>query len=92
MIGWLIFGSLLLYFLYTRLWKFYSTLFFYKNQGIPFHQGIVPIFGSQFQIMKFINSKDKTKGHPLNEFLEATYFTGKKEVPAIVGLSLGTSI
>jgi hypothetical protein len=31
--------------------------------------------------------EDKTKGHPFNEFIEATYFKGKKEVPPIVGLA-----
>jgi cytochrome P450 len=42
--------------------------------------------------MKFIDAEDKTKGHPFNEFLEATYFKGNKEIPPIVGFSLGTTV
>ena len=79
-----------MYFLYTRIWKVYSTVYFYQKQGVVFHKGLLPIFGSQLQIKNFIGLEDKTKGHPFIEFLEATYFKGKKQVPPIVGFALGT--
>ena len=36
--------------------------------------------------------KDKTKGHPFNEFVDATFKDGKKEVPSIVGFALGSTV
>jgi cytochrome P450 len=36
--------------------------------------------------------KDKTKGHPFNEFVDATFKDGKKEVPPIVGFALGSTV
>jgi cytochrome P450 len=42
--------------------------------------------------MKHIGQNDKTKGHPFIEFIEDTYFKGKKEVPPIVGMVLGTTV
>jgi hypothetical protein len=92
MLLWLILGPLLIYFLYTRFWKVYTTIQFYKKQGIPFHSRILPIFGSQLDILKFVGLKDKTKGHPFNEFVEATFFKGKNEVPPIVGFALGNTV
>ncbi len=53
---------------------------------------MIPIFGSYLQIMKFIDEKDKTKNHPFNEFIENTFFKDKKEIPPIVGFSLGTTV
>ncbi len=42
--------------------------------------------------MKYNVKKDPTLGHPINEFLEDTYFKGKKEVPPIVGMVLGKGV
>ena len=42
--------------------------------------------------MKFVGLKDKTKGHPFNEFVEATFKKGNNEVPPIVGFALGNTV
>ena len=82
------------YLFYTRIWLVYSKIHYYKKQGVPFHSGIYPIFGSYLGFMKYrVKEGEAQKGHPINEFLEDVYFKDKKETPApIVGLVFGTTV
>ncbi len=53
MIWSLIAFTIFAYFFYTRIWMVYSKINYYKKQGVPFHDGIYPIFGSYLKLMKF---------------------------------------
>ena len=52
---WLVAAIIFVYFFYTRIWIVYSTIYYYKKQGIKFHSGIIPVLGSYVQIMKHQN-------------------------------------
>ena len=95
MIGWLIFTTIFAYFFYTRIWVVYSKIHYYKKQGVPFHDGVYPIFGSYLGFLKYRPNEEqgvKGQGHPINELLEDSYFKGKKVIPPIVGLVFGTTV
>ena len=63
-----ILGIILLgYIFYTRFWRLYSKINYYKSQGVPFHQGIVPIFGSFLQLGKIAKN---AVNHPVVDFCE----------------------
>ena len=75
MFGLIIFLAIFGYFFYTRIWAVYSRINYYKKQGVPFHDGIYPIFGSYIGIMKYrVKEGEDSKPHPFNEFLEQNYF------------------
>ena len=93
MILWLALILISAYFFYTRIWLVFSKVHYYKKQGVPFHDGIYPIFGSYLGVMNhMVKEGEKPKGHPINEFLEENYFKGKKETAPIVGLVFGTTV
>jgi hypothetical protein len=53
MIFWLALILISAYFFYTRIWRVYAKIYYYKKQGVPFHSGIYPIFGSYLEFMKY---------------------------------------
>jgi cytochrome P450 len=91
MIVWLILLAIFGYLFYTRIWVVYSTIYYYKKQGVPFHDGIYPVLGSFLKLASFKN-KQGMKSSIINEFVEDTYVKGKKDVPPIVGLVLGSKV
>ncbi len=73
------------YFLYTRFWRLYSQMNFYKRQGVPFHPGVVPIFGS-FIIMGRIAKT--AVNNPIVDFLKELYYSkGDAKVPPFVAIT-----
>jgi len=71
MLGSIILLAIFAYFFYTRIWLVYSRIYFYKKQGVPFHDGIYPILGSYLGMMKNrVKEGENSKQHPFNEFLE----------------------
>lgn len=74
----------LAYFFYTRIWRFYRKVNYYKSQGVPFHEGVVPVFGSFLQIAKIAKN---AVNHPIVDFCEEYYYKGKKMVPPFVAVT-----
>jgi hypothetical protein len=79
---WQLFSFLIFaYFFYTRVWKLYSQIAYYKRQGVSFHSGIVPFFGSYMKLMPY---SKHSKSHPLVDFCQDTFYAkckGKENVP-----------
>jgi hypothetical protein len=80
---------LMIYILYTRILRFYYKIYFYKFQGVPFPNLIVPFFGTLLQTSKIAKN---AKNHPVVDFCQDTFYKGKKIVPQLVGLSGGTGV
>jgi len=59
-------------------------MLYYKRQGVPFHSGIVPIFGSFLQIGKLAKNPIN---HPVVDFCEEYYYKDKKLVPPFVAVT-----
>ncbi len=79
MLLWLALFLITAYFFYTRIWLVYSKIYYYKKQGVVFHSGIYPMFGSYISMMQYrAKEGEYQKGHPINEFLEDAYYKGKK--------------
>ena len=76
MILWLLFVTIFAYFFYTRIWKVYTKIYYYKKQGVPFHGGIFPVFGSYIGLIKSLRKQDlKTgTGSALIDFVQESYF------------------
>jgi hypothetical protein len=76
------------YILYTRFWVVRSSQNFYKKQGVSFHNGIVPFFGSFIKMAQYAKKVDV---HPLVDLTYNMYYKecieNKKNVPAFVGIA-----
>lgn len=72
-----VFVAFILYFLYTRFYIPWSTIFYYKRQGVPFHRGaFTPLVGSYPSIIAYdkAHSTDLTASpHPILGWIMETY-------------------
>ncbi len=78
------------YLFYTRIWKFYRTIAFYKQHGVEFLEGIVPIFGSYLKFAKVYAQKG-TGNLPSIDMLREKY-PGGKGIPRVTGIAFGQTV
>ena len=82
--------TLLLYIAYTRFYKVYAPVYFYKKQGIPFKSWILPVVGNSHSIIAF-EKEHEPQNHPIVDWINHNFSPDGRIVP-ISGLVLGRDV
>jgi hypothetical protein len=82
--------SLLVYLLYTRIYRVYRLIAFYTSHGVVFHQGIVPFLGSFAEFTKVFDQKG-TGNMPYLDMMRDMY-PGGKDMPPVTGVVYGKRV
>ena len=75
-------GLILAYFFYTRFIKVYSTLWYYRDQGVLFKATVIPFIGNLLELANFKGAKN----HPLFDWNRETYARSDGSLPPFSGV------